>query len=283
MKTGNYRRPDWLRIKPFDFSELAAMDNYVSGLGLNTVCRSARCPNRATCFARQQVTFLILGDTCTRHCLFCAVGHGKPEAPDTREAEHLAEAVKELALKHVVITSVTRDDLADGGASQYARAAAETRKMNKDAIIEILVPDFKGSGKALAIAVNAGPDIVAHNLDTVPRLFPEIRPQADFERSLSVLNEVKHINKRVLTKSGLMLGLGESQEEVFAVMTDLRAAGCDILTIGQYLAPSREHPAPARYAPLEEFEEYRRAGLAMGFSSVHSAPLVRSSFHASEN
>jgi lipoyl synthase len=282
MAIGNYRRPKWLQIKPFDFTQMAAMDNYVGNLDLNTVCSSARCPNRATCFARHQVTFLILGNTCTRRCAFCAVNHGAPQALDPLEAAHIALAVRELRLKHAVITSVTRDDLNDGGASQYARTVVETRKMNTDTTIEILIPDFNGSFEALGVAMGAGPNIVAHNLDTVPRLYPRIRPQADYRRSLDILKGIKEINRQITTKSGLMLGLGESQQDVLDVMEDLRKVDCDILTIGQYLAPSLTHYEPHRYAPLDEFEQYRKLGNAMGFTSVYSAPLVRSSFCTSE-
>lgn len=278
MAIGNYRRPEWLKISPFDFSGSVAVDSCVSELNLNTVCRSARCPNRAVCHPRRKVTFMILGDICTRHCAFCAVECGRPQAPDLSEPLHVAQAVARLELEHAIITSVTRDDLPDGGASQFACAITEIRRLKPDTTIEILVPDFSGSFSALESTVNTGPHIIGHNVDTVPMLYASIRRQSSYERSLDLLKRIKQINSETTTKSGLMLGLGESESQVIGVMADLRKANCDILTIGQYLAPSLEHMAPVRYIFIDEFERYRELGMEMGFRSVYSAPLVRSSY-----
>jgi len=251
--------------------------------GLNTVCEGALCPNQGECFGQGTATFLILGRTCTRNCTFCAIpSEEHPPAPDPGEAERIAQAAVELGLKHVVITSVTRDDLGDGGASNFAQTVEALKKNNPQIIVEVLVPDFLGSLAALEIVVNSGPEIINHNLETIPRLYPEVRPQADYRRSIGLLKRVKEINSQKITKSGLMLGLGEEQEEVLQVMRDLREVSCDLLTLGQYLQPSGRHHPVIRYIPPEEFEELRKEGEEMGFKGVFSAPFVRSSFHAAE-
>jgi len=224
---------------------------------------------------------MILGDICTRDCTFCSVEKGKPSAPDTKEPEHVVEAVNKLGLRYVVITSVTRDDLADGGSSHFAQTIKAINSYNADILVEALIPDFKGSIPALQTVVDASPAVINHNIETVPRLYPEVRPRAIYERSLELLNQTKLLDSRLLTKSGFMLGLGESQQEVVEVMNDLRQTGCDFLTIGQYLQPSLKHHRIVRYVPNEEFEEYENLGREMGFISVISGPLVRSSFHAS--
>jgi lipoic acid synthetase len=251
-------------------------------LKLHTVCESARCPNRTECFAEGTATFMILGDVCTRNCTFCAVKHGNPKAPDRQEADHVVEAVDRLGLRYVVVTSVTRDDLPDGGASQFLRTIRAIHEHDSNIAVEVLVPDFQGSASALKTVVDASPAVLNHNIETVPRLYPEVRPQAMYRRSLDLLKQAKVLNGNLLTKSGLMLGLGESRGEVTEIMADIRQAGCDFLTIGQYLQPSLEHHRLVRYVRPEEFEEYQVAGRELGFISVVSGPLVRSSLHAAE-
>jgi lipoic acid synthetase len=251
-------------------------------LKLHTVCQSARCPNRSQCFAEGTATFMILGNICTRNCSFCAVKSGKPQAPDPQEPEQIVAAVRELGLRYVVITSVTRDDLPDGGASHFAQTIKAIKNYDPRISVEVLVPDFSGSLSALQIVVDALPAVLNHNVETVPRLYPEVRPKASYPRSIELLKQAKMLNNKLLTKSGLMLGLGETQPEVIEVMTDLRKANCDLLTIGQYLQPSLKHHKVARYVPPEEFAEYQKIGREMGFISVLSHPLVRSSFHAAK-
>jgi len=254
----------------------------LSRMGLSTVCDSARCPNRGECFSHRTVTFLILGDICTRGCSFCAVRHGRPAGPpDVDEPERLAQAISELGLTHVVITSVTRDDLSDGGAVHYAKTVGALRRHCLTVKIELLVPDFLGSEKALATVLAAGPDILAHNIETVPRLYREVRRGADYHLSLRLLHKSKALAPRIITKSGVMLGLGESDEEIHAVLYDLAATGCEMLTLGQYLAPSMMSTPVARYVSHTEFHQWRNKALAMGFKSVVSGPLVRSSYKAS--
>ncbi|HSR14074.1 MAG TPA: lipoyl synthase [Thermodesulfobacteriota bacterium] len=276
-------KPEWLRRKLPDPEVLSRMRTLLKGHGLNTVCEGAMCPNQGECFGRGTATFLILGRTCTRNCTFCAIPtEARPPLPDPKEPESVARAAAELKLKHVVITSVTRDDLEDGGAGHFALTVRELKKNDPDIVVEILIPDFRGSRPALETVVTAGADILNHNMETVPRLYPEVRPQAVYSRSIEVLKMVKEIDPGMVTKSGLMLGLGEEFDEVLRVMADLREAGCDLLTLGQYLRPSGNHHAVARYVTPEEFDELRVKGEAMGFKAVFSAPLVRSSFHADE-
>ena len=258
------------------------MRKLTRALKLHTVCDSAQCPNRTECFAEGTATFMLLGDICTRNCTFCAVRKGKPLPPDPQEPEHIVEAVSKLGLRYVVITSVTRDDLPDGGASHFAQTIEAIRSYNAEISVEVLIPDFRGTLSALRTVIDASPTVLNHNVETVPRLYPEVRPQAKYQRSLEVLKQAKLLNSELLTKSGLMLGLGESRQEVIEVMADLRQAGCDILTIGQYLQPSLRHYKLVRYIPLKEFEEYQNIGRETGFISVISGPLVRSSFHAAE-
>lgn len=276
------KRPDYLKLAPFDHAAVGAMNGLMGGLGLHTVCESARCPNRMACFAGSTATFLILGDVCTRHCAFCAIKNGQPLEVDPAEPERIVSAVKKLGLKYVVITSVTRDDLPDGGAAHFAAVIGAIRAYDPSIPVEVLIPDFGGSLHALLTVVEGSPAVLNHNLETVPRLYGEARPEADYRRSLELLRQAKVLDARLLTKSGIMLGLGETKEEVVELMRDLRKAGCDILTIGQYLQPSLRHHEVLRYAPPEEYEEYQATGLAMGFASVVAGPLVRSSFHASQ-
>ena len=276
------RRPEWLRPLPLNPTVLAEMTKLMRGLELHTVCESAECPNRAKCFGEGTATFMILGDICTRNCTFCAVTKGKPLPPDPEEPEHIVAAVKKLGLRYVVITSVTRDDLPDGGASQFAQTITAIHKYDPSIIIEVLVPDFKGSLSALQTVIDAQPTVLNHNVETVLRLYPEVRPKANYKQSVELLKQAKVIDNGFFTKSGLMLGLGETHQEVIEVMADLRQASCDILTLGQYLQPSLKHHGIVRYVTPEEFEEYQHLGEGMGFSSVVSGPLVRSSFHAAE-
>lgn len=276
------RLPEWLKRSIPDPSVLSRMKRLVDGLELHTVCESANCPNQGECFSQGTATFMVLGDICTRNCTFCAVEAGRPEPPDTSEPEHLVEAVKRLGLQHVVITSVTRDDLDDGGAAQFARCIEAIRGDNHTVTVEVLIPDFQGSLSALKLVLDSSPTILNHNVETVPRLYPEVRPQARYERSIELLSRAKTEELKILTKSGLMVGLGETHQEVIEVMQDLREADCDFLTIGQYLRPSPQHHQVIRFVPPPEFDEYKRIGEGLGFRAVASAPFVRSSFHAAE-
>lgn len=276
------RLPPWFKKKMPDPGVLTSMGALFDGLNLHTICESALCPNLGDCFSQRTATFLLLGDTCTRNCTFCAVKQGVPNPVDANEPQHLAEAVEKLALRHVVITSVTRDDLPDSGASHFARTIALLREKDKGLTVEVLIPDFCGSLPSLKMVIDAHPDVINHNLETVPRLYPEVRPEADLPRSLELLRQVKELDSRVVTKSGLMVGLGEAREELLGVMEELRRVKCDLLTIGQYLQPSPSHHPVVRYIPPEEFLEYEGTGKEMGFRAVASAPLVRSSFNAAQ-
>ena len=276
------RLPAWFRQKPPKPETMVTMKGLLEELSLNTICQSAHCPNIGQCFSRKTATFLILGDVCTRNCTFCAVKRGVPSPVDESEPRHLLEAVARLDLSYVVITSVTRDDLADGGASQFVRVINLLHQSRNGIAVEVLIPDFLGSTEALKAVVEAGPEVINHNVETVPRLYPEVRSRADYSRSVVLLSVVKRLSPEIVTKSGLMLGLGETREEVIEVMSDLREAGCDLLTIGQYLQPSPKHHPVVRFVSPEEFSEYEQIGKDMGFADVASAPLVRSSFKAAE-
>ena len=243
---------------------------------IHTVCESAKCPNIGECFSQNTLTFMVLGNICTRNCRFCGVEKGKPLPPDPSEPGRIATAVKKLGLRYVVITSVTRDDLPDGGASQFAAVAKNLYPLK----VETLIPDFRGSELALGTVLDATPHVLNHNLETVPRLYPKIRPQADYARSLSILKSVK--KRGLYSKSGFMVGLGETKQEVISVLEDLRKVECDFVTIGQYLPPSKAHPEAARYVPPDEFEEYSEIGEKMGFRRVFAGPFVRSSYRAGE-
>jgi lipoyl synthase len=274
-------KPDWLKIKVQSGGDLAHLQEMLQRLSLHTVCEEAGCPNRMECFARRTATFMILGDRCTRNCTFCSVGKGDPLPVDTDEPRRVVKGIKELGLQHAVITSVTRDDLKDGGAEQFAETIREIRRVAPGVTIEVLIPDFNGSMAALHVVKDAGPDVLNHNIETVPRLYPEVRPMAGYERSLELIRRAKDKkNKGMFTKSGMMLGLGETREEVLRSMRDLRDAGCDFLTLGQYLAPSKAHHPVVEYVHPDVFEEYRVLGGEMGFKFVASAPLVRSSYLA---
>ena len=268
--------------KKYSIGDLAAMKNSLRELGLHTVCESARCPNIGECFKKPTATFMILGDVCTRRCRFCAVGKGKPQPPDPAEAEKIVEATGRLGLKHAVITSVTRDDLKDGGASEFAAVISALRSRYPSLVVEVLTPDFGGSVDSLRTVIAAGPHIFNHNIETVPRLYSIVRPQADYRRSLEVLRAAKGMDAAVFTKSGLMAGLGETEYEVISVMRDMLEVGVSILTIGQYLRPMKDNLEVAEYVLPEVFDRYAAAAKEMGFLSVASAPLVRSSYNAEE-
>ncbi|NOS36170.1 MAG: lipoyl synthase [Deltaproteobacteria bacterium] len=275
------RLPEWLRKRSVKMGGLHRMKRVLRERGLNTVCESANCPNIGECFSKATVTFLILGNRCTRGCGFCNIDRDTTPGPvDGREAANIALTVKEMGLKHVVITSVTRDDLPDGGASHFALTIQAMRDSISPLFIEVLTPDFRGKVSALATLLDAGPDIFNHNVETVPSLYPEVRPQADYTTSLDILKRAKEW--KVTTKSGIMVGLGEERGEVVGVMEDLRAVGCDAITIGQYLQPNREALAVREYVRPEIFREYEEIGRSMGFSHVYSAPFVRSSYNAEE-
>lgn len=274
------RLPAWFRKRMPAPGVVSGMQALVRSRGLNTVCESALCPNQGDCFSQRTATFMLLGGTCTRHCTFCAIGGGVPLPPDPGEPNRIADAVRELGLRHVVVTSVTRDDLPDGGAGHFARTIRTLRDMDAGLTVEVLVPDFRGERGAIETVIDAAPSVLNHNLETVPRLYPEVRPEAVYRRSLGLLAAARERAPGVLTKSGLMVGLGESHDEMLAVMADLRRVDCDLLTIGQYLAPSSAHHPVVRYVPPDELDEYERIGRRMGFRGVAAAPLVRSSFDA---
>lgn len=274
--------PPWMKKKVPHSENVLLVKEMLGELKLHTVCQGAQCPNIAECFAQKTATFMILGHNCTRNCTFCAVTRGKTEMVDADEPARLAEAVGKMGLKHVVITSVTRDDLKDGGAAHFARTIQAVRELSPDTIIEVLTPDFAGNKAAIEAVVLAEPDIFNHNLETISRLYTRVRPMADYHRSLDLLEYVKEINPNIYTKSGLMVGLGEQPEEIMAVMDDLKAIGCDILTIGQYLQPTEKHIAMAEFVTPEIFEQYRIKGREKGFKFIASGPFVRSSYHAEE-
>ncbi|MFN3481107.1 MAG: lipoyl synthase [Thermodesulfovibrionales bacterium] len=280
------RLPDWIRIRMDGLHETKQV---LRSHALATVCEEARCPNIGKCFSKPTATFMILGSLCTRNCGFCNVKSSLPLPVDPDEPERVAMAAKEMGLKYVVITSVTRDDLPDGGASHFAKTIQSVRRHLPYSGIEVLTPDFKGDVNALRVVLEAGPDVFNHNIETVPRLYSEVRPQADYKRSLAILKMAKELSKvgefielEVKTKSGLMVGLGEEFDEVVAVMKDLRESGCDYLTIGQYLRPSKKNLPVKEYIRPEVFDRYREEALKLGFKGVASAPLVRSSMNAEE-
>ena len=273
-------RPNWLRIKLSTGKNFNEIKGILRENKLYTVCEEALCPNIGECFEQRTATFLILGDTCTRQCGFCAVKKGSPFGVDEEEPLRIAEAVKKMKLQYVVITSVTRDDLADGGASVYAQAIQCIREYVKDCMVEVLIPDFGGSSDSLEIVLNARPDILNHNIETVQKLYSLVRPIADYKRSLKLLKNAKETVNELTTKSGLMLGLGEEWNEIISVMQAIRDVGCDMLTLGQYLSPKRNALPIRRYYTPEEFEMLKVEGARMGFLHVESGPLVRSSYHA---
>lgn len=274
------KHPFWLVEKAPDAALLTRMKSRLDELGLHSICESAQCPNQGKCFARGTVTFLILGDICTRNCRFCAVKKGIPSIPEPDEPERIAEAVKNLKLGYVVITSVTRDDLPDGGSSHFSRVVKAIKSSTPAVVIELLVPDFQGSLKSIEKIVAEYPHVLNHNIETVPRLYSQIRPNANYLRSIELLSCIKDMDSRIVTKSGLMLGMGEDRREVMQALSDLMEIDCDIVTIGQYLPPSVSHHPLTKYINPAEFAELEQTGLTMGFRGIASGPFVRSSFNA---
>ncbi len=276
------RKPHWLKRSLPSGPQYEKVRKLVHGQGLHTVCREAQCPNQFQCYGEGTATFLILGDRCTRNCGFCSVDHGPVALPDPHEPTKVAEAVAQMKLKYAVITSVTRDDLEDGGASHFAYTIDAIKKLCPETPVEILIPDFKGDANALQIVIDAPPDVLNHNIETVPRLYHEVRPEADYRRSLGVIELAKQVNPKMVTKSGIMLGLGETHEEMMRTMTDLVGYDCDILTLGQYLQPSTSHLPVQEYIHPDEFKRLEEEALSIGFKAVASSPHVRSSYRAEE-
>lgn len=275
------KKPPWLRIK-VPSSTSGEVMSVINKKSIHTVCVEAQCPNQMDCFARGQATFLLLGPSCTRRCTFCAVAKTPVRPPDRNEPAQIAESIKQLGLTYCVITMVTRDDLDDGGASHIKQTMTATRNLCPDIEMELLISDLNGNWKALDMILQMTPEVVNHNIETVSRLYPEVRPQADYGRSLDLLARVGSGNRNIISKSGIMLGLGETRDELLSTMDDLRKAGCQLLTLGQYLAPSAHHHPVVRYVPPDEFEEYKNEALNRGFRGVAGAPLVRSSYRAAE-
>lgn len=276
------KKPEWIRVKMQGGTVSNKVNSLVSDLSLNTVCNEANCPNRMECYNRGTATFMILGRNCTRNCTFCNVTRKTPDEVDLKEPENVAKAVEKLGLKHAVITSVTRDDLEDQGAGQFAKVVREIRKNTPKVSVELLIPDMQGNEELIDIILDSEPDILNHNVETVPELYNKVRPMAIFHRSIKVLDYSKKSKPNIKTKSGIMLGLGETKEQVIDVLKRLREVDCDMLTLGQYLQPSREHIPVVEYINPEQFYEYKEIALSMGFKRVVSAPLVRSSYYAED-
>ena len=276
------RKPPWLKKRIPPFQDLQKVRSILNGTDLHTVCEEARCPNLGECFSSGTSTFLILGRVCTRNCGFCAVEHGVPVTTDETEPEKVAQAVQKMGLHYVVITSVTRDDLLDGGAYLFSKAVQAIRALDPKIKIEVLIPDFQGEHSSLEIVLKECPDVLNHNIETVARLYLVVRPQAAYQRSLDLLRRSKEDHPHIPTKSGFMLGLGETQKEILELLRDLREVRCDFLTIGQYLQPRQDCLPIVRFITPDEFEDYKRVGEGMGFRAVSSGPFVRSSFHAFE-
>ena len=277
------RKPAWLKRRLPSGETFNQVRELIEAGRLHTVCQEAKCPNIWECYAQQTATFLIMGSRCTRNCRFCSVAPGPPEPLDPQEPARVAEAAARMGLKYAVVTSVTRDDLPDGGAAHFAATIRELRRLIPGTRVEVLIPDFQGDRSALLTVLAARPDVLNHNIESVPRLYPQVRPQADYLRSLALLKRAREFDSGIATKSGLMLGLGEEAQEVRRSLQDLRAADCRILTLGQYLQPSPEHLPVIRYVTPEEFKDWRTSALQMGFAEVASGPFVRSSYHAGES
>ena len=276
------RLPDWLKVTSPGGSRYIELQNLMRGQQLHTVCEEAHCPNIGECWNRGTATFMILGDICTRRCHYCAVTTGRPVGIDLQEPKRLAETVQAMGLRYCVITSVNRDDLPDGGAYIFAACINKIREMNPDCRVEVLIPDFGGSWTALRRVIEARPAVLNHNIESSVRVFPKVRPKGDYQLSLELLAKAKEIDRSTVTKSGIIVGMGETTDEVLQTMEDLRGVDCDLLTVGQYLRPSAKHHPIDRFYTPAEFEELRLAGLGMGFKHVASGPLVRSSYHADE-
>jgi lipoyl synthase len=281
--SGQRRHPDWLKVPLPGGPNYTLIKKRLRASKLHTICEEAKCPNLAECFGRGTATFLIMGNTCTRNCRYCNVAHGVPKALDPDEAKEVAESVKALNLSYVVITSVTRDDISDGGAEVFSRMIQTIRSVHPSCRVEVLIPDFKGDADALQTVLLSSPDVLNHNIEVVKRLFPTLRPQGNYETSLSLLRSSKKINDSIPTKSGFMVGLGETDEEIQMLLDDLGDAGVDMLTIGQYLQPSQKHAEVKKYYTPEEFDHLKDIALERGFKHVESGPLVRSSYHAEES
>ena len=275
------KKPDWLRVQ-YNREAVEEVARLMKDLKLNTVCKEANCPNLGECYKRHTATFMVMGSACTRNCRFCNVSCAKPQPLDPDEPRHLAEVAKKLALRHVVVTQVTRDDLPDGGAAHMAAVVRAVHETCPGTTVEVLISDLKGSEDALRVVLDAKPEVLNHNVEMVSRLYHDVRPQARYERSLKVLSDSKKFAPNILTKTGFMLGLGETDDEVYALMDDIRATGCDILTISQYLQPSPQHWALQRYVTPEEFARFKDIAMEKGFKFVASSPLVRSSYRAAE-
>jgi len=282
QSSGYQRKPQWLLKKIERIPETRHVKHLLRDLGLNTVCEEASCPNLSECFSRGTATFMIGGDRCTRRCHYCDVTTGRPNPLDPTEPRRVAEATRRLNLKYVVVTAVARDDVRDGGAAHFAATIRNIRQLVPDVQIEVLIPDFKGQLAALQAVVDAQPDVLNHNIETVRRIFDDVRPQGDYDRSIELLQRIKLLAPDMLTKSGFMVGLGETTDEVFATMHDLRTVGVDLVTIGQYLQPTKTHVNVAEYVPVERYTEYRHYGQELGFRATFAGPFVRSSFHAGE-
>ena len=276
------QKPSWLKRRLPTGPHYERIKALINKGGLHTVCQEAKCPNMWECFSKHTATFMIMGSRCTRSCRFCAVDHGPIAQPDPEEPAKVAEAARKMGLNYVVITSVTRDDLPDGGAAFFAKTIQEIRKQIPGALVEILIPDFQGNAEALETVLRARPDVLNHNIETVPRLYPTVRPEANYDRSLELLKQARQYDQSVATKSGLMLGLGELPDEISRTLEDLVKAGCSMLTLGQYLQPSKQHLQVERFVPPEEFDNWRKTALEIGFSQVAGGPFVRSSYHAKE-
>ena len=276
------RHPDWLKVRIGSGPKYAKMKSLLRNAELHTICEEAKCPNIAECFNRGTAVFLILGDTCTRNCRYCNVVHGEPKPINQNEPKEVAQSVKTLGLSYVVVTSVTRDDITDGGAKAFYQTIMEIKKTNPNCKVEVLIPDFKGDESSLKTVIEGKPDVVNHNIEVVEDLFPKIRPEGDYQISLNLLKNIKKYGPSIKSKSGFMVGLGETKEQLILTMKDLRSSGVEILTIGQYLQPSKQHAEIKKYYNPKEFDEFKKIALKMGFMNVVSGPLVRSSYHAEE-
>ncbi|MBW2606656.1 MAG: lipoyl synthase [Deltaproteobacteria bacterium] len=276
------KKPSWLKRRLPTGPDYERVKSLISKGGLHTVCQEAKCPNILECFSKHTATFMIMGSHCTRSCRFCAIDHGPTAQPDPKEPAKVAEAARKIGLNYVVITSVTRDDLPDGGAALFAGTIQKVRKQIPDAMVEVLIPDFQGNRNALKTVLKARPDVLNHNIETVPRLYSTVRPEANYNRSLELLKQALQYDQSVATKSGLMLGLGELPDEISRTLDDLVKAGCSMLTLGQYLQPSKQHLQVERFVPPEEFDNWRKIAIKTGFSQVAGGPFVRSSYHAKE-
>jgi lipoic acid synthetase len=274
------RHPDWLKVKIGSGENYVKMKSLLRNAKLHTICEEAHCPNMAECFDRGTAVFLILGDVCTRNCRYCNVKHGKPSVLNPDEPRDVAESVKQLGLKYAVVTSVTRDDLVDGGANVFFETVKEIKKINPGCKVEVLIPDFQGNLDSLKKVVDSCPDVINHNIEVVEQLFPNIRSEGNYQRSLDLLKNIKKINNDVKRKSGFMIGIGENKEQIIKTMQDLRKSDVDFLTMGQYLQPSKNHAEIMKYYTPEEFNEFKVIAVDLGFKHVESGPLVRSSYHA---